>query len=409
MKQTELFTKTFKETPKDEVSLNARLLIRGGFVDKLGAGIYTFLPLGLRVINKIENIVREEMNNIGGQELLMPLLLPRDNWEETGRWSVEEMYKIKDENLGLGWTHEEIITPLMKKYILSSKDLPKYVYQINTKFRNEPRAKSGVLRGREFRMKDLYSFHSDEKDLDDYYERVKQAYFKIYERCGLKEKTYLTKAAGGEFSESLSHEFQTITLAGEDIIYICKDCGMGFNKEIFEKKCDCGCDDFREEKSIEVGNIFKLGSKYSKVFGLKNEDGSNVIMGCYGIGISRLMGAIVEVFNDDKGIVWPEAVAPFFVHLISLDGGDSEIKGKSDEIYSILQNSGIEVLYDNRDDKTAGEKLNDCDLTGIPLRVVVSAKTLKEDSVEIKKRNEETTELVKIKELKDFLKNEIKL
>jgi len=401
MKQTELFTKTFKETPKDEMSLNAQLLIRGGFVDKLGAGIYTFLPLGLRVIEKIENIVREEMNNIGGQEVLMPILLPKDSWEETGRWNVEEMYKIKDENLGLGWTHEEIITPLMKKYILSSKDLPKYVYQINTKFRNEPRAKSGVLRGREFRMKDMYSFHADEKDLDQYYERVKQAYLKVYERCGLKEKTFLAVAAGGEFSESLSHEFQTLTSAGEDIIYICNDCGMGFNREVFKNRCDCGCEKFREEKSIEVGNIFKLGSKYSKVFGLKNDDGSNVIMGCYGIGISRLMGAIVEVFNDAKGIVWPETVAPFNIHLISLDGGDSEIKAKSDEIYSILQNSNLEVLYDNREDKTAGEKLNDCDLMGIPLRIVVSSKTLKEDSVELKKRNEEKTILVKIKDLKN--------
>ncbi|MDD4531733.1 MAG: His/Gly/Thr/Pro-type tRNA ligase C-terminal domain-containing protein [Candidatus Pacebacteria bacterium] len=401
MKQTDLFAKTFKETPRDEVSLNAQMLIRGGFVDKLGAGIYTFLPLGLRVIAKIEKIVREEMDNIQGQEVLMPLLLPKDSWEETGRWNVPEMYKIKDENLGLGWTHEEIITPLMKKHILSSKDLPKHVYQINTKFRNEPRAKSGLLRGREFKMKDLYSFHANEEDLNEYYERVKQAYFRVYERCGLKEKTYLARATGGEFSDSLSHEFQTITPAGEDIIYICKKCGTAFNKEVFEKRCDCGSEEFIEEKSIEVGNIFKLGSRYTKVFGLKNEDGSNLIMGCYGIGISRLMGAIVEVFNDDKGIIWPASVAPFSVHLVSLDGGDSEIKARADEIYSILQNSGIEVLYDNRDDKTAGEKLNDCDLIGIPLRVVVSSKTLKEESVELKKRKEEKARLVKIKEIKN--------
>jgi prolyl-tRNA synthetase len=407
MKQTELFTKTFKENPRDEVSLNARLLIRGGFVDKLSAGIYTFLPLGLRVVNKIEGIVREEMNKIEGQEILMPLLHPKEVWEESGRWDVPEMYKIKDENLGLGWTHEEVISSLMKKYILSSKDLPRYVYQINTKFRNEPRAKSGVLRGREFRMKDLYSFHSNEEELDEYYERVKQAYFRVYERCGIKEKTYLTKAAGGEFSESLSHEFQTTTLAGEDIIYICKKCGVSFNKEIFKGRCDCGSEEFTEEKAIEVGNIFKLGDKYSKVFGLKNEDGSNVVMGCYGIGITRLVGTIVEMFNDDKGIIWPETVAPFDVHLISLDGGDSEIIAKTDEIYGILQNSNIEVLYDNRSDKAAGEKLNDCDLLGIPLRIVVSGKTLKEESVELKKRKEAKTELVRIKELKDFLKNEI--
>jgi prolyl-tRNA synthetase len=406
MKQTELFTKTFKEAPKDEVSLNAQLLIRGGFVDKLGAGIYTFLPLGLKVLKKVENIVREEMNNIEAQEVLMPSLLPKDNWEKTGRWEVEEMYRVKDENLGLGWTHEEIITPLMKKNILSSKDLPRYVYQIQSKFRNEPRAKSGILRGREFLMKDLYSFHESEESLNEYYERVKKAYAKIYERCGLKDKTYLTLAGGGTFSSS-SHEFQMITPAGEDIIYICKKCGMATNKEVFDKSCECGGKDFIEEKAIEVGNIFKLGTKYSEIFDLKDESGKNLIMGCYGIGISRLMGAIVEVFNDAKGIVWPEAVAPFAVHLISLDGGDEEIKAKGEEIYRILQNSDIEVLYDNRDDKTAGEKLNDCDLIGIPLRIVVSAKTLKEESVEVKKRKEEKTGLVKIKELKDFLKNEI--
>lgn len=401
MKQAELFTKTFKEKPKDEVSINAELLIRAGFIDKLSAGIYTILPLGLKVINKIEGIVRQEMNEISGEEIIMPLLHPKELWEASGRWNVKEMYKIKDENLGLGWTHEEVVTSLMQKYILSANDLPKYIYQINTKFRNEPRAKSGLLRGREFRMKDLYSFHADEKDLDAYYERVKQAYLKIYERCGLKGKTFVTLAAGGEFSESLSHEFQTVTPSGEDLIYICNDCGLAINKEIFKGKCACGKDDFREEKSIEVGNIFKLGKKYSKVFGLPD-----VIMGCYGIGITRLMGAIVEVFNDAKGIIWPKAVAPFNVHLICIDGGDEDIVKKTDEIYSILQNEKIDVLYDNRIGKTAGEKFNDCDLIGIPLRVIVSAKTLKSDSAEIKKRDGGVAELVKIKDLIDLLKHE---
>lgn len=405
MRQTDLLTRTVKENPKDEVSLNAKLLTRAGFVDKLGAGIYTFLPLGLRVLNKVERIVREEMNNIGAQEILMPSLLPKDNWEKTRRWDVEEMYKIKDENLGLGWTHEEIITPLMKKHILSSHDLPRAVYQIQSKFRNEPRAKSGILRGREFLMKDLYSFHNSEESLNEYYDRVKKAYFRVYERCGLKDKTYLTLAGGGTFSSS-SHEFQTITPAGEDIIYICKECHTAINKEVFDKKCVCGCKEFIEEKAIEVGNIFKLGTKYSEIFDLKDENGNNLIMGCYGIGISRLMGAIVEVFNDDKGMIWPTSVAPFQVHLISLDMGDNDVKQEAEEIYGILQNSNLEVLYDNRDDKTAGEKLNDCDLIGIPLRVVISQKTLKEESVEVKKRGEEKTELVKIKDLIDFLKNE---
>jgi prolyl-tRNA synthetase len=406
MKQSDLLTKTVKENPKGEVSLNAKFLTRGGFVDKLASGIYTFLPLGLKVLNKVEKIVREEMNSIDGQEILMPSLLPSDNWEKTGRWNIEEMYKIHDENLGLGWTHEEIITPLMKKHILSSHDLPKAVYQIQSKFRNEPRAKSGILRGREFLMKDLYSFHNSEESLDEYYERAKKAYLRIYDRCGLRDKTYLTLAGGGTFSSS-SHEFQTTTSAGEDTIYICKKCGNAINKEVFDKKCSCGGKDFVEEKAIEVGNIFKLGTKYSEIFDLKDESGQYLIMGCYGIGISRLMGTIAEVFNDDKGIIWPESVAPFAIHLISLDMGDNDVKEKAEEIYGILQNSNLEVLYDNRSDKTAGEKLNDCDLIGIPLRVVVSAKTLKEESVEVKKRNEEKTELVKIKDLIDFLKHGI--
>lgn len=391
MKQSELFTKTIKENPKDEKSINAQLLIRAGFIDKLGAGIYSYLPLGLMVIENIKNIVREEMNKIGGQEILMPSLHPKENWEITGRWGVEEMYKIKDENLGLGWTHEEIITPLVKKYATA---FPKYIYQIQTKFRNEPRAKSGILRCREFLMKDLYSFHTSEDDLNDYYEKVKEAYFKIYDRCGLKEKTFLTVASGGEFSSSISHEFQTITESGEDDIYTCKNCGCSFNKEIFDSKCDCGSTEFEEKKSIEVGNIFKLGEKYSKPFNM-----DNIVMGCYGIGITRVMGAIVEVFNDDVGIIWPKEVAPFNVHLLGLDTD-------ANEIYNDLQKNGIKVLYDDRD-KSAGEKLNDCDLIGIPIRIILSKKTLEKNCVEIKRRNEDKLELVEIKKLIEFIKNEL--
>ena len=391
MKQSELFTKTIKENPKDEKSINAQLLIRAGFIDKLGAGIYSYLPLGLMVIENIKNIVREEMNKIGGQEILMPSLHPKENWEITGRWDVKEMYKIKDENLGLGWTHEEIITPLIKKHATS---LPKYIYQIQTKFRNELRAKSGILRGREFLMKDLYSFHTSEDDLNDYYEKVKEAYFKIYDRCGLKEKTFLTVASGGEFSSSISHEFQTITESGEDNIYTCKNCGCSFNKEIFDSKCDCGSTEFEEKKSIEVGNIFKLGEKYSKPFNM-----DNIVMGCYGIGITRVMGAIVEVFNDDLGIIWPKEVAPFNVHLLELDTD-------ANEIYNDLQKNGIKVLYDNRI-KSAGEKLSDCDLIGIPIRIILSKKTLEKNCVEIKRRNEDKLELVEIKKLIEFIKNEL--
>lgn len=398
MKQTDLLVKTIKENPKGEKSINAQLLVRAGFVDKLGAGIYSYLPLGLRVLEKIKKIVREEINNIGGQEVLMPSLLPKENWEKTGRWKVPEMYKIEEEKIGLGWTHEEIVTPLVKKYISSDKDLPKYIYQIQSKFRNEPRAKSGLLRGRDFIMKDLYSFHNSQEDLDAFYEKVKEAYFKIYERCGIKDKTFYTLATGGEFSSNFSHEFQTITEAGEDIIYICKKCGASFNKEVFKNECTCGNKDFEEKKSIEVGNIFKLGDRYSSVFDFKDDNKKNIIMGCYGLGITRLMGAIVEVFNDERGIIWPKEISPFKVHLIALN-----VDGK--EIYDVLQKEGIEVLYDDRV-KSAGEKLADCDLIGNYLRIIVSEKTLKESSVEIKRRNEDKTQMVEIKNLIGFIKNE---
>lgn len=408
MKQSDLFTKTLRENPSDEKSLNAQLLIRAGFVDKLSSGVYTYLPLGLRVIKKIQNIVREEMDSIGGQEILMPSLTPKENWVVSGRWNVEEMYKIIGEDTGLGWTHEEVVTPLIKKYILSHKDLPKSVYQIQTKFRNEPRAKSGLLRGREFIMKDMYSFHETEEDLNEYYEKIKQAYFNVYERCDIKRITYLAVASGGKFSEKYSHEFQTLTDAGEDIIYICSGCNTVFNKEIKTEKCpNCGGADFIENKSIEVGNIFKLNTTYSQPFGLKTEKNQPILMGCYGLGISRLMGAIVEVSNDARGIIWPRSVAPYQIHLVEITGNDSSVKQKAQEIYEILQNKNFEVLYDNRDEKTAGEKLNDSDLMGIPLRIVVSKKTLSEDSVEVKSRNADDACLIKITDIMNYVEKSI--
>lgn len=400
MLQSKLFTKTRKETPKDEVSVNAQLLIRGGFVDKLMAGVYTILPLGLRVMKNIEQIIREEINAIGGQELVMPTLQPKENWEKTGRWSaMDDLYKVKDTSdreFALGPTHEEVIVPLAKRFVQSYKDLPFFAYQFQNKFRMELRAKSGILRGREFLMKDLYSFHLDEKDLDNYYEKSKEAYFKIFDRAGLKEKTYLTFASGGSFSK-YSHEFQTATEAGEDTIYICQKCKLAINKEIKPEisQCpECKSSDFKEEKAIEVGNIFKLMTKYSAPFDLsvKNEKGEGVtiIMGCYGIGLGRLMGAIVEVHHDEKGIIWPESVAPFKIHLISI--GDT--KKEADKLYKELTNSGTEVLYDDRIDATAGEKFADADLIGIPYRLVLSDKTLKQNKVELKKRSESEIRLV---------------
>lgn len=406
MRQSKLFTKTIKELPKDEVSYNAQTLIRAGFIDKLMAGVYTIMPLGLRVINKIENIVREEINAIDGQEIFMPSLQPKENWIKTGRWdAMDDLYKVKDASdreFALGPTHEEIVVPLIKKFAQSYKDFPFSAYQFQNKFRMELRAKSGILRGREFMMKDLYSFHLTEEDLDAYYEKAKQAYFRIFERAGLKKKTFLTFASGGSFSK-YSHEFQTVTLAGEDIIYICDKCDLAVNKEIKDEteKCPgCGGTDFREEKSIEVGNIFKLMNKFTKPFdfSVTDEKGEKreVIMGCYGIGLGRLMGTVVEIHHDDKGIIWPEEIAPFRVHLVEVKSKDEKVKKEAEAIYGQLTENGIEVLYDDRE-VGAGQKFADADLIGCPFRVVVSEKTLAENSVEIKKRNEDKAELVKIK------------
>jgi len=403
MKQSQLFVKTQKNAPKDEVSLNAQLLIRAGFVDKLMAGVYTFLPLGLRVLKKIENIIREEMNAISGQEVLMPALQPKENWQKTGRWdAMDDLYKVKDSTsreMALGPTHEEVVVPLMEKFLNSYKDLPLAVYQFQNKFRMELRAKSGILRGREFIMKDLYSFHLDEKDLDKYYEKAREAYFKIFEKVGIREMTYYTFASGGSFSK-YSHEFQTVAPAGEDTIYICRKCKLAINKEMkgeMEKCPECGGRDFQEEKAIEVGNIFKLKNKYTMPFNLKvaDEKGEKkeILMGCYGIGLSRLIGTIVEIYHDGEGIIWPENVAPFAVHLLSL--GQNE---KAEKIYQELLNKKIEVLYDDRE-ISAGEKFADADLIGIPWRVVVSQKSLGKGGVEVKERRSEKTEILKIGEL----------
>ena len=404
MKQSQLFTKTTKEAPKDEISLNAQLLIRAGFIEKLMAGVYSYLPLGHIVEKKIEEIIRQEMNAIGGQEMIMPALQPKENWEKTNRWgNFDALIYLglgDEKNMTLGPTHEEIISPLAKKHIESYKDLPKYVYQFQTKFRNEKRAKSGILRLREFIMKDLYSFHTDQEDLDSYYEKAKLAYTNIFKELGLGKETYLTYASGGVFSK-YSHEFQALTPAGEDIIYICDKCHIAVNKEIIdelEHKCpECGSSELHEEKAIEVGNIFKLGTKFSEPFSLTytDKDGETkpVIMGCYGIGPQRAMGTIVEVHHDEKGIIWPESVAPFKVHLLSLSKNE-----EAEKIYQELIDNNIEVLYDDRD-ASAGEKFADSDLIGIPYRIVISEKSLAAGGVEIKKRSEKESKIVKVEEI----------
>jgi prolyl-tRNA synthetase len=403
MKQTKLFSKMAKEVSKEETSRNAQLLIRGGFVDKLMAGVYSLLPLGLRVFKKIEQIIREEMEAIGGQEVFLPTLHPKENWFKTGRWeSMDDLYKLKIGNreFALAPTHEEVISPLAKKFISSYKDLPVNLFQFQNKFRKELRAKSGVLRGKEFIMKDLYSFSRSQEELDVYYEKVKKAYKRIFERCGIGDKTYLTYASGGTFSK-YSHEFQALTEAGEDLIYICDKCRVAINKEILEDQkgqCpECGNTNLREEKAVEVGNIFKLGTKFSEPFDLDylDEKGKKrmIIMGCYGIGLQRLMGTIVEIFNDDKGIIWPESVAPFKLHIISLAGsGDNPVYKKAESLYGELRTKGVETLWDDRLDKTPGEKFADADLLGIPYRIVVSEKNAKEEWLEVKKRNADRIE-----------------
>jgi len=413
MLQSKLFTKTLREAPSDEQSQSAKLLLRAGFVDKVAAGLYTMLPLGFLVLQKIERIIVEEMDKLGAQRVLMTGLVPKKNWDATGRWQVlDDLFKLESRNkdaYGLGVTHEEVITPIAKKFVFSYKDLPFSAYQIQTKFRDELRAKSGLLRTREFLMKDLYSFHSDQKDLDEFYQKVKKAYFKIFNRAGLRGKTYFTCASGGTFSE-FSHEFQALTPAGEDIIFICAKCGLAINREIKDKypQCpECGAGDFKEEKSIEVGNIFQLGTKFSDAFSLeysaKTGQKKAVIMACYGIGLQRLMGAVVEANNDGSGIVWPKAVAPFDIHLLELPSKNASfekrIRATVKKIYADLQKQGIEVLYDDRSDKSVGEKFKDCDLIGIPVRIVVSERTLEKKSVEIKNRNSKAAKLVKISEL----------
>ncbi len=398
MRQSQLFTKTRREAPKDEVAKNAQLLIRAGFIYKEIAGVYAYLPLGLRVLNKIIGIIREEMNAIGGQEVSLTALQQKETWEPTNQWDdkqVDVWFKTMLKNgteLGLAVTHEAALTKLMKDFVSSYKALPSYVYQFQTKFRNETRAKSGIMRSREFVMKDLYSFSRDEAEHAAFYEKAKQAYVRIFDRVGLGGRTYLTFASGGMFSK-FSHEFQTETDAGEDLIYVHEGKRIAVNKEVLndEVLAELGIkrEDLVEKKAVEVGNIFSLGTRFSDALNLNFKDAEGkskaVIMGSYGIGPGRVMGTIVETWSDDKGIIWPESVAPFAVHLIALHDEAGEVKKAADQLYDKLTKQGIEVLYDDRD-TGAGEKFGDADLIGIPKRYIISAKTLKNSEVEMKDR-----------------------
>jgi len=415
MKQSHLFTKTKKESPADEVSLNAELLIKAGFINKEMAGVYSYLPLGLRVIKKIENIIREEMNAIGGQEVTLTALQDKSTWEPTDQWAddkVDVWFKTKLKNeteLGLAVTHEAAITKMMKSFISSYRDLPKYVYQFQTKFRNEVRAKSGIMRCREFEMKDLYSFSKNEEEHNAFYEKANEAYKNIFKRAGIGHITYVTFASGGMFSK-FSHEFQTITAAGEDTIYVDENKGIAINKEVYNDEVlsllDLKREDLVENKAVEVGNIFTLSTRFSDALELKYKtevgEEKSVFMGSYGIGPGRLMGTIVEVLSDDKGIIWPENIAPFKVHLLVL-GGDDNVLVEAEKLYQDLNSRGIEILFDDRTDISAGEKFADSDLIGIPYRVVVSKRSLSDGGYEVKKRIEPTGKIVKIEELINLL------
>ena len=422
MRMTQLFTRTARQSAEAETSLNAQLLTRAGYVSRLMGGVYNILPLGLLVLQNIEAIIREEMNAIGGQEVLLPILQPRELWQATGRWdTVDILYKLasdKENDLTLVATAEEVVTAAAAVFVHSWRDLPFAAYQIHTKFRREARPKSGMLRGREFRMKDMYSFARDEAGLNVFYERTIPAYQKIYARCGIGERTVLTMASGGIFSK-YSHEFQTLSESGEDTIYRMPGGTLAINSEVLndpyalaqiipnyqsgdEQKLEAA-------KAIEVGNIFKLGTKYADALGMGYTDATgarqSVWMGCYGIGSTRLMGTIAECLGDKDGLVWPDYVAPMRLHLVSLARTPEEV-AEADRLDATFRRAGITVLYDDRPDVQAGEKLSDADLLGLPHRLVISPRTLKEGKVEYKARvaHKDAAQLLSPEELINMLR-----
>lgn len=417
MRYSQLFPKSRKIEFKDDLSVNAKLLTKAGYIDQLMAGSHTLLPLGFRVVEKIKNIIREELDATGAQELLMPLLHPKDIWDQTGRWSDPDvkqiMYQFKDiheKEFGLSFTHEEIVMNLLGKFVQSYKDLPVKVYHFSTKFRNEPRAKSGILRGREFMMKDLYSAHVSEEDMYKYYDLVKEVYVRIFKRMGLDVK--VVEASGGVFTDKNSHEFQVLADVGEDTIYYCDECDFAKNKEIFDGKVDEICPNCKkgkiiEAKSIEVGNTFPLGTKYSQsqkvLFTDKTGASQNIWFASYGIGPTRIMGTLAEVYHDERGLIWPKSVTPYEAYLIGIQNSkvktqnyNSKVKNLTEEAYERLEKAGVGILFDDRD-VSPGEKFANADLLGLPYRLVISEKS--GDKIELKKRDSQETELLSLEEV----------
>jgi len=409
MKYSQLFSKTLKTAPNATDTVNHRLLVQAGFVRQVMAGVYTYTPLGLRVLNKISQIVREEMDKIGGQEVLMPLMHPSSLWKKSGGWDkVDVLFKLKSrtgKDYALAVSHEETVTTLAREFIHSYKDMPMSIYHIQWKFRDELRSKSGIMRGREFLMKDLYSWHATQADFDVFYAKAKAAYLRVFERLGLTAK--VTEASGGAFTEKVSYEFEVLSEAGEANILYCQMCDYCVNVDDIKTYHEgddcpkCGKDKLRPAKAAEVGNVFDLGQKYTKAFDLTfiDEKGEKKypIMGCYGIGISRTMGVLVETFHDERGIIWPRGVAPFEVQLVSIGGGSAEVEERAEAVYKELTQAGVEVLFDDRAEVSAGAKLADADLIGCPTRVIVSEKTGMQ--VEIKKRSEKDSTLMEVNEL----------
>lgn len=417
MKYSKMFVKTLKNAPSAAETANHRLLVQAGFVRQVMAGVYTYLPLGLRVLNKISKIVREEMEGIDAQEVLMPMLHPSALWKQTGGWDkIDVLFKVKsrtDKDYALSQSNEETVTPLAKEWIHSAKDMPLAIYHINWKFRDELRSKSGIMRGREFLMKDMYSFHATQADFDKFYAKAKVAYLNVYKRLGLTAKA--TEASGGAFTEKVSYEFEVLTDAGEAPVLYCDKCDYCVNVDDIKTyklgdECPiCHNDQLKSAMASEVGNVFDLGTKYSKAFDLTfiNESGEKTypIMGCYGIGVSRTMGVIVEKFNDERGIMWPASIAPFTIHLASLNTNDTAVIARADEVYETLTKAGIDVLYDERTEVGAGQKLGEADMIGCPIRAVVSTKTA--DKIEVKMRNEKEARLVSLEELIGIAKSQL--
>lgn len=404
MRLSQSFARTSKTVAGEGDSLNYQLLTKAAMVDQLMAGVYTYLPLGLRVLRKIEQVVREEMNGLGAEEILMPILHPKAPWVTTGGWeNIDVLFKLKSRtgnDYALGQSEEEIVTPLVLSRAQSYKQYPLKVYQIHWKYRDELRAKSGIMRGREFFMKDMYSFHTSQEDFDKFYQEAKQAYLRVFKRLGLTAK--VTEASGGAFTTKISYEFMVLTEAGEDDILYCEQCDFCVNTEIAKVKEGDECPrnkdgKLKQARACEVGNVFDLGQKYGKDFdlGYVDEDDQKQypIMGCYGIGISRVMGVIVEKYNDERGIVWPESVAPAKAYLVRL-GTDEVVVKAADKLYEELNKAGIETLYDDRDE-SAGTKFADADLIGCPVRLTVSKKTLEQNTVECKRRTESEVKMLK--------------